>query len=114
MVERLRTALIRDNALEVVTSGHGEEAIRLLSKREFEVVLIDLLLLLRDGYGVIEFLREHPPAQVRVVLVLADPAQELTGALAPLVVHATVAKPIDTGAMARLIRNIVDDAAAAS
>lgn len=46
---------------------NGEEAIRALSERRFDLILLDLMMPKRNGLEVIEFLREQRPEQLRVV-----------------------------------------------
>lgn len=98
---------------DIVTSSDGEEAIALLSERTFDVILLDLMMPRRDGYAVIEFLREHQPEQLRVVLVMTA-TDEYRGRLDPQVVHGVITKPFDNEHVVALIQEIFDAAAARS
>lgn len=108
LLSLLRTIVARNGDFDVVTVRDGDEAIRHLSERHFDVVLLDLMMPRRSGFEVIDFLRAHRPSQLRVVLVLT--ASELAQRLDPAVVHAVVSKPFDAAAIVSLVRNIVDAA----
>lgn len=103
----LKTLVRREGDLDVVTCRDGEEAIRALAERHFDVVLLDLMMPHRNGFDVIEYLREHRPDQLGVVLVLTAATNEFAEQLDPSVVHAVVSKPFDTVALLALIRNII-------
>lgn len=103
----LQTLIRRDNDCDIVTCRDGEEAIRELAVRHFDVVLLDLMMPRRNGFDVIEYLRENRPRQLSVVLVLSAATSELAQRLDPTVVHAIVEKPFDTSLLLALIRNII-------
>lgn len=71
----LLVALLR-NDFVVETANDGMEAIALLTRRQYAVILLDLLMPDVDGYAVLEFLRENHPDHLRRVMVV-------TAALAP-------------------------------
>ena len=108
----LRTIVARDGDFDVVTCRDGEEAIRALEQRHFDVVLLDLMMPRRDGFEVLRFLAENRPAQLRVVLVLTAASDQFTQRLDPSVVHALVSKPFDSKALMALVRNIIDNSRA--
>jgi DNA-binding response OmpR family regulator len=110
LLNLLRLIVARDRDLEVVTCRDGDEAIQMLRGRPFDVVLLDLMMPRRSGFDVIEFLSQHRPAQLRVVLVLSASTDELADRLDPSVVHAIVPKPFDMSAIAELVRHIVEAA----
>lgn len=61
----------------------------------------------RNGFDVIDYLRENRPLQLSVVLVLSAAANELARRIDPSVVHAIVDKPFDTSSLLALVRNIL-------
>ena len=103
----LQTLVRRNGDFDVVTCRNGDEAIRALSERHFDVVLLDLMMPQGNGFDVIEYLRQHRPSQLRVVLVLTAGTGELADRIDPSVVHAIVPKPFDTAALLAVIRNIL-------
>ena len=110
----LRTLLAHAGEHDVVTCSDGAEAIEVLSKRTFDVVLLDLLMPRRDGYAVIEYLRANRPAQLRVVLVMTAVVDDYAAVLDPYVVHGVITKPFDNDAVVALILEIFEAARGAA
>lgn len=104
----LRTIVARNGDFEIVTCRDGDEAIRALAARHFDVVLLDLMMPRRSGFDVLEFLRAHHPAQLRVVLVLTAATDLFAQRVDASVVHGVVSKPFDTGEIIALIRHVLD------
>lgn len=102
----LKTLLRHAGERNVVTCSGGDDAIALLAKRTFDVILLDLIMPGTDGLAVIEFLREHRPAQLRVVLVMTAATDEVTERLDPTVVHGVITKPFDNDAVVGLVLEI--------
>jgi DNA-binding response OmpR family regulator len=72
----LRTNL-RACGFETETAADGEEALRAIEKRSPDVVLLDLMMPVLDGWGVLEALRERTGAPpVVVVSAAASEANE--------------------------------------
>lgn len=111
LLRLLSTIVTRKDGFEVVPCRDGEEAIHALADRHFDVVLLDLMMPRRNGFDVLEFLRQHRPAQLRVVLVLTAATDQVTARLDPAVVHAVVTKPFDCDELVTLIQNIVETSA---
>jgi DNA-binding response OmpR family regulator len=107
LLNLLRTIVARNNDFDVVTCHDGEEAIRALTVRHFDVVLLDLMMPRRNGFDVLEFLKQHRPAQLRVVLVLTASTDQFIARLDPSIIHALVTKPFDCEALVTLVGNIV-------
>ena len=61
-------ASLRIAGHEVATAADGEEALRLASEREFDVIVLDLILPLKDGLAVCEELRSNNVATPIVML----------------------------------------------
>jgi CheY-like chemotaxis protein len=103
----LQTLVRRSGDFEVVTCRDGAEAIEVLSAQQFDVVLLDLMMPKHNGFEVIDYLNQHRPTQLRVVLVLTAATSEFSERLDPSIVHAVVAKPFDADALMALIRGVV-------
>ena len=110
LLNLLRTIVARSGDFDIVTCHDGEEAIRALAERHFDVVLLDLMMPRRNGFDVVEFLRARRPAQLQVVLVLTAATDRFAERRDPSIVHALVSKPFDAAEMVALIRNMFDGA----
>jgi len=101
----LETLLRRHTGLEVLTADDGVQALELLAERAFDVILLDLVMPRADGYAVIDYLRAHRPAQLRVVLVMTvvDDLRRLD----PHVVHGVITKPFENDTVVGLVLEIV-------
>ena len=110
----LRTLLRHAGERNVVTCSDGREAIELLARHSFDVILLDLMMPGTDGLAVVEFLRAHRPAQLRVVLVMTAASDEITERLDPSVVHGVIAKPFDNNAVVDLVLEIFQTAPGAA
>lgn len=76
---------------DVSVASHGGEAVELLSAKDYNVVMLDLMMPILDGFGVLDFLRGKRPGQVRrVVVVTAYPGQLDVSELG---VRAIISKP---------------------
>lgn len=110
----LKTLLHHAGEREVVAAADGSEAIDLLAKRSFDVVLLDLMMPGTDGLAVIDFLRQHRPDQLRVVLVLTAAVDDVMEQLDPDVVHAVIPKPFDNDGVVDLVLDILHASPAAN
>ena len=45
--------------VQVTIATNGQEAVEWLGKEHFHLVLLDLIMPLMDGYGVLEYMRKH-------------------------------------------------------
>jgi CheY-like chemotaxis protein len=106
----LQTLLRHAGERSVVACSDGGEAIDLLRKRSFDVILLDLMMPGTDGLAVIDFLHRHRPAQLRVVLVMTAATDAITERLDPTVVHGVITKPFDNDAVVGLVLEIFQTA----
>ena len=85
--------IVRDEGYEVDAAADGEEAITLLSRQSYALVLLDIVLPKISGTGVMEHLRATNPAALEnVVVVTGVDVQDITR-LFPAVAF-TLCKPI--------------------
>jgi CheY-like chemotaxis protein len=110
----LQTLLRHAGERNVMSCSDGHQAIDLLAKKSFDVILLDLMMPGTDGLAVIDFLRKHRPAQLRVVLVMTAASDAITERLDPNVVHGVIGKPFDNDAVVGLVLEIFQTAAGAA
>src|SRR5687768_2975738 len=79
------------NGYDVQTAEDGAKALPMLDSTDYGLVLLDLMMPILDGHGVLKHLKEQRPAQLgRVVIVTAYPGQLSSSDLG---VRAVVSKP---------------------
>lgn len=116
-IRRLLTTLVRRERIEVDAAADGEQAIELLSQESYSVILLDLMMPRVNGFGVIEWLKNHKAEQKPVVFVISAYADQMYRTVNTDVVAGVIHKPFDVRDVASLIRHIVrgwDDALAAA
>src|SRR5690349_20377433 len=108
-VQRVLELTLADVGLDVLTVGDGEQAIGCLEREQPEIVLADVNMPGRDGYGVAEFVKHSPVFAERTRVVL------LTGAFEPidqaradrLGIDGVLAKPFEPQVAIDLVRRVL-------
>lgn len=103
-IRQLVCTIVKREGLEVDCVADGAEAIDQLRRHEYAVVLVDLMMPRVDGFGVIEFLRDHPPAYKPVVLVITAYADQTFKKVDPNVVTGVIRKPFEVADVGNVIR----------
>lgn len=106
-IRRLLETLIRREQIGVDSASDGNEAIALLEKTEYGVILLDLMMPNVNGFGVIEWLRANPRQEKAVVFVISAYTDEAIKQVDTSVVAGVIHKPFDVSDVASLIRHIV-------
>ena len=74
--EALRTVLsseLEGEGYEVGSAGDGQEAIDILTKQEFDLILLDIKMPNVDGFEVLKFVKDrHPKTKVVMLTGFAD------------------------------------------
>lgn len=101
-IRALVTKIIQRAGFPADSARDGQEAIAMLDAHPYAVLVVDLMMPIVDGYGVIQHLKErggHRPAII--VISAADPTslRRLDGSM----VHSIIRKPFDIDVLADLI-----------
>jgi CheY-like chemotaxis protein len=102
-IRQLVATIVKREGYAVDTAGDGLEAIEKLQAHEYAVILLDLMMPRLDGFGVIEHLREHPPTQKPVVLVITAYADQRFKDVDADVVSGVVRKPFEVADLGGVI-----------
>jgi CheY-like chemotaxis protein len=104
MVRNLLRLVVERCGCEAEIAGDGVEALRLLNERQFDVVLLDLMMPVMNGYELIPHLRvmTQRPAVVVVTAMMGDRFLELDSDVVTAIVH----KPFDVDLLANLLGDI--------
>jgi CheY-like chemotaxis protein len=111
-IRQLLATLVRREHLAVDSAIDGEDAIRKLQEHAYSVILLDLMMPHVDGFGVIEYLKQHPQASKPVVLVITAYADQKFKRVDPDIVAGVIRKPFeiaDLGGLVRLCALGLDD-----
>jgi len=103
-IRKLVCTIVRREGLEVDCVADGAEAIEMLRRREYAVVLVDLMMPRVDGFGVIEFMKKHPPANKPVVLVVTAYADQTFKKVDPNIVTGVIRKPFEVADLGNVVR----------
>lgn len=102
--------IFRDS-YEIVEAAGGQQAIDLckLYGKEFAVILLDIIMPGIDGFGVLDYLKEHDMLEVVPVVIVTDDSSEETGGRAfEYKVADMVIKPFEPRIIKRRVQNIVE------
>jgi flagellar protein FlaH len=97
-----------DAGYEVVQAGNGEAALEMASRERPDVILLDVLMPLMDGFEVLAKLRRDPAIQdIPVVMLTALSAQEGEKQCMELGVRHYLTKPVDNQVLIAALRAIL-------
>jgi two-component system response regulator (stage 0 sporulation protein F) len=103
-IRQLVTTIMRREGLEIDSAVDGMEAIELLKRHEYAVILLDLMMPRVDGFEVIDYLARHPPSVKPVVLVITAYADQKFKQVDPNLVAGVIRKPFEVADLGALVR----------
>lgn len=95
----------------IVEAAGGEEAIRIIEEQyqEFAVILLDIIMPGVDGFGVLEYLKEHDMLDIVPIVIVTDDSSEETSVRAfEYRVADMVIKPFEPRIIKRRVQNIIE------
>ena len=107
-IKLLRKYFNGSEKIEVIGSAsNGEEAISILEKEEieFDVMILDLIMPLMDGVGVLEYMKEHG-IDKKVVVVTSFSEEETVRRVCDLGVRYYALKPFNMNKLESIIMNV--------
>lgn len=96
---------------EIIEANGGEMAIQKIEeyKNEFAVILLDIIMPGIDGFGVLDYLREHDMLDIAPVVIVTDDSSEQTSVRAfEYHVADMVIKPFEPRIIKRRVQNIIE------
>lgn len=103
-IRQLVCTIVKREGLDVDCVADGAEAIEKLQEHEYAVVLLDLMMPRVDGFGVVEYLRNHPPTHKPVVLVVTAYADQKFKEVDPNIVSGVLRKPFEVAELGTVVR----------
>ncbi|HUP65125.1 MAG TPA: response regulator [Thermoanaerobaculia bacterium] len=116
-IRRLLMTLVKREGIELDSAEDGVEAIEKLEKNDYGLILLDLMMPRINGFGVIDYLRDHSRPQKPIVFIISAYADHTYRTTDATIVSGVLHKPFDVDEVGTLIRLIVkggDDAVAAA
>jgi two-component system response regulator PilR (NtrC family) len=107
-IRQLVTTIVRREGYDVDSAADGEEAIELLRRHEYSVLLLDLMMPRLDGFGVIDHLKAHPQSFKPVVLVITAYADQRFKEVDADVVAGVLRKPFEVAELGDLVKLCVN------
>jgi CheY-like chemotaxis protein len=107
-IRQLVATIVRREGYLVDCAADGEEAIELLRKHEYSVLLLDLMMPRLDGFGVIDHLKAHPQSFKPVVLVITAYADQRFKEVDADVVAGVLRKPFEVAELGDLVKLCVN------
>jgi CheY-like chemotaxis protein len=103
-IRQLVSTIVKRENLFVDAVADGVEAIESLKRHDYAVVLLDLMMPRLDGFGVITWLKENPPAVKPIILVITAYADQSFKEVDPDLVSGILRKPFEVADLGNLIR----------
>jgi DNA-binding response OmpR family regulator len=74
---RIMANKVKAAGYEVVTAPDGQEALNKIIKEDPDIILLDLNMPLKDGFQVLKEIRENPPSQKWMPVIIVSARREL-------------------------------------
>ena len=103
VVRGLLVRTLQRHSLTVDEAGDGLAALALIKEHPYSVIVLDLIMPLLDGFGVLKALDGPSMASPPVVLVITGAERRAVDHLDPQRIHGIVRKPFDPDELASLV-----------
>jgi CheY-like chemotaxis protein len=103
-IRQLVCTIVKREHFAVDCAADGVEAIEFLTRNDYALVLLDLMMPHVDGFGVAQWIRENPPPNKPIVLVITAYADQKFKQVDPNIVSGVLRKPFEIAELGTLIR----------
>lgn len=103
-IRQLVCTIVKREGFDVDCAADGIEAVAFLERHEYAVILVDLMMPRLDGFGVIEWLKSHPPSTKPVILVITAYADQKFKQVDPELVAGVLRKPFEVADLGTLVQ----------
>jgi CheY-like chemotaxis protein len=101
-IRALVARIVERAGFRVEVARDGADAITKLEKQQFHVLVVDLMMPVMDGYGVVEWVKHNADPRPAIIVVSAGDSaavRRLDGS----VVHSFIRKPFDVDVLSDLV-----------
>lgn len=106
-IRNLVATILRREKFQIETSTDGEDALEKISAQPFRLVILDLMMPKKNGFEVIDYLKEHRQTIHQPILVMTAATDKFVGKVDLDFVKGVVKKPFDISELTRLVRGLV-------
>jgi len=103
VIRRLLVATLERHSLTVDEASDGLAALALIKEHQYSVILLDLMMPVLDGFGVLDALDGPSMTSPPVVLVITGADRNAVDHLDPQRIHGIVRKPFDPEELASVV-----------
>jgi CheY-like chemotaxis protein len=103
VIRQLLVWTLERHSLTVDEAGDGAQALALIKEHQYAVIVLDLVMPLLDGFGVLKALDGPSMASPPVVLVITGADRRAIDHLDPQRIHGIVRKPFDPEELASVV-----------
>lgn len=109
MNQDIMRSILSDMGHDVVTAANGFEALDLLIKDRFDLIVMDIMMPGLDGIGAAQQIRGNPELgdAIPIVACSAHVSEDARNRYMSVGMDAFVAKPVDRGTLARVIDDVM-------
>jgi DNA-binding response OmpR family regulator len=94
---------------EVEDAANGREAIQCLEESTFDSVVLDLMMPVVDGFGVLYFLEANQPEMLDRVIVVTGAVDHVAGLLPVEKLGGVITKPCGISELSETVRRCCDE-----
>lgn len=95
---------------QVTIAKNGEEAIEYISKNQWALLILDVMMPIHDGWKVLETLRNSPQSEVPVLMLTAKSYQKDIAKASELGATQFLKKPFDPKELSEVVRTLLESA----
>jgi DNA-binding response OmpR family regulator len=106
-IRKVLGILLTDEGYQVSTACDGQEAIDLLSKNKYDLILLDIIMPNVSGFGVLKYVKENNPS-TKVIMLTAYSELRLAMESKQMGAEDFVAKPFMRQDLLNTIKNVIN------
>jgi CheY-like chemotaxis protein len=103
-IRQLLCTIVRRERFDADCVADGIQAIEKLKEHRYAVILLDLMMPRANGFEVIDYLKQHPPAIKPIVLVITAYSDPRVEEVDSSVVAGVLRKPFEVADLGSLVR----------
>jgi CheY-like chemotaxis protein len=99
----LLTSVLQRHHISYDEAANGADAVKLLKNNDYTLVFLDLLMPRVDGWGVLDYMRNHKPKQMPRTFIITGVQNQKLSTADQDIVAGLLYKPLDVTQVEKLI-----------